>query len=89
MRLSNYENLDLEPWQLDICKEYCENDMKLLKKSCYKMIKRKNLDGNEFYDDLIDESMFVLIESVLTYDKEIKEENVERIICVMRMESSR
>lgn len=70
MRLSNYENLDLEPWQLDICKEYCENDMKLLKKSCYKMIKRKNLDGNEFYDDLIDEAMFVLIESVLTYDKE-------------------
>ena len=70
MRLSNYESLDLEPWQLDICKEYCENDMKLLRKSCYKMIKKKNLDGNEFYDDLLDEAMFVLIESVLTYDKE-------------------
>ncbi|MFR7913842.1 hypothetical protein [Eubacterium ramulus] len=28
------------------------------------------MDGNEFYDDLIDEAMFVLIESVLTYEKE-------------------
>ena len=70
MRLSNYESLDLEPWQLAICEEYCKNDLKLLRKSCHKMILKKNLDGNEFYEDLLDEAMFVLIESVLTYDKE-------------------
>lgn len=70
MRLSNYRKLQLEPWQLEICKEYCKDSMKQLKRSCYKMIERKNLDGNEYYDDLLDEAMFVLVESVLTYNKE-------------------
>lgn len=69
MRLKNYKSLDFEQWQLDLLEKYCKDNMKKLKRDCYKLIQEKNLDGNEYYDDLIEDALFVLIESVLKYDK--------------------
>lgn len=43
--------------------------MKRLKKMCYRLIKSKSTYGNKDYDDLIDEAMFTLIESVLSFDE--------------------
>ena len=43
--------------------------MKRLKKMCKRLLQVKNISqDDEYYDDLIDEAMFTLIESVLSFD---------------------
>lgn len=69
MKLTNFSSLNLSQWQLSMCEYYCENNMKRLKKMCYRLIKSKSTYGNKDYDDLIDEAMFTLIESVLSFDE--------------------
>ena len=69
MKLSNFNSLNLSQWQLEMCEYYCENNMKRLKKMCKRLLQIKNIAGNEYYDDLMDEAMFTLIESVLSFDQ--------------------
>lgn len=69
MKLSNFRNLNLSQEQLQICTYYCENNMKRLRKMCKRLIQVKNVSrDDEYYDDLMDDAMFTLIESVMSYD---------------------
>ena len=69
MKLSNFDNLHLSQWQTEMCEYYCENNMKRLKKMCKRLLQVKNVSrDNENYDDLMDDAMFTLIESVLSFD---------------------
>ena len=57
--------------QIATINEYCENDMKKLKKICYTVWGNKGLP-NCYYDDLYDDAMNVLSESVTTFNPDRK-----------------
>lgn len=61
----NYSELTEE--QLEIINEYCENNMKKLKNVCYMVWGNKGLPYM-YHDDLYDDAMNVLVESVITYN---------------------
>lgn len=61
----NYSDLTEE--QLDIINEYCENNMKKLKIVCYLVWGKKGLPYM-YHDDLYDDAMNVLSESVITFN---------------------
>ena len=54
--------------QIEIINEYCENDMKKLKQICYTVWGNKGLPSC-YYDDLYDDAMNVLSESVETFNQ--------------------
>lgn len=55
--------------QLEMVNEYCRDNMKRLKKICYKRIRDICGDSNMDEDDLFSIAMDVLIKSVKTYDE--------------------
>lgn len=55
--------------QLRIVNEYCRDNMKILKKVCYKRIRAICGDSNMDEDDLFSIAMDVLIKSVKVYDE--------------------
>lgn len=55
--------------QIAIINEYCENDMRKLKLICHQIWGNKRLP-NCYHDDLYDDAMEVLSESVLSFNKE-------------------
>ena len=61
----NYSDLTEE--QLDIINEYCENNMKKLKIVCYLVWGKRGLPYM-YHDDLYDDAMKVLVESVISYN---------------------
>ena len=62
----NYSEMTEE--QLAIINEYCENDMKKLKQICYTVWGKKGLP-NCYHDDLYDDAMNALSESVMTFNQ--------------------
>ena len=54
--------------QIAIINEYCENDMKKLKQICYTVWGKKGLPTC-YNDDLYDDAMNVLSESVMTFNQ--------------------
>lgn len=54
--------------QIAIINEYCENDMKKLKQICYFVWGKKGIPTC-FHDDLYDDAMNVLSESVITFNQ--------------------
>lgn len=64
MAETNYS--DLTEAQLLIINDYCENDMKKLKKVCY-MVWGKSGLPLMYHDDLYDDAMKVLLESIRTF----------------------
>lgn len=60
---------DLEEWQLEIINEYCIDDMKKLKIICHSIWIKKGLPAAD-YDDLYDDAVKVLCESVRSFDKD-------------------
>ena len=63
----NYSEMTDE--QIAIINEYCENDMKKLKQICYTVWGNKGLP-NCYHDDLYDDAMNVLSESVTTFNQD-------------------
>lgn len=65
--------LDLTEEQRMVVNEYCENDMKKLKNVCYMVWGNKGLPYM-YYDDLYDDAMNVLLESIISFksDKDTK-----------------
>ena len=63
--------LSMTEEQISIINEYCENDMKKLKQICYTVWGNKGLP-NCYYDDLYDDAMNVLSESVITFNPDGK-----------------
>ena len=63
--------LSMTEEQIAIINEYCENDMKKLKQICYTVWGNKGLP-NCYYDDLYDDAMNVLSESVITFNPDGK-----------------
>ena len=63
----NYSEMTEE--QIAIINEYCENDMKKLKRICYTVWGNKGLPTC-YYDDLYDDAMNVLSESVTTFNQD-------------------
>ena len=61
----DYSNMTEE--QIGIINEYCEDDMRKLKQICYFVWGKKGLP-NCYYDDLYDDAMNVLSESVITFN---------------------
>lgn len=59
------QNLSKE--QLSLFDVYCKDNMRLLRKVCYAIWGKDSVEG-KYYDDLYDDGMNVLIESVLEYD---------------------
>lgn len=53
--------------QMEIINDYCKNDMKKLKNVCYIVWGNKGLP-NCYHDDLYDDAMNVLVESVISYN---------------------
>lgn len=60
---------DLKEWQLKIINEYCIDDMKKLKIICHSIWIKKGLPAAD-YDDLYDDAVKVLCESVRSFDKD-------------------
>ena len=60
--------LSMTEEQIAIINEYCENDMKKLKHICYTVWGNKGLPTC-YYDDLYDDAMNVLSESVMTFNQ--------------------
>ena len=65
----NYSELTEE--QLQIINDYCKNDMKKLKKVCYMVWGKKGLPYM-YHDDLYDDAMNVLLESVISFKSDKK-----------------
>ena len=65
----NYSEMTDE--QIAIINEYCENDMKKLKQICYTVWGNKGLPTC-YHDDLYDDAMNVLSESVITFNPDGK-----------------
>ena len=65
----NYSEMTEE--QISIINEYCENDMKKLKQICYAVWGKKGLPTC-YHDDLYDDAMNVLSESVITFNPDGK-----------------
>lgn len=57
--------------QLSIIEDYCKDDMKKLKMVCYPIWGNKGLPSC-YYDDLYDDAMKVLVESVISYNPDSK-----------------
>ena len=55
--------------QITIINEYCEDDMRKLKQICYFVWGKKGLP-NCYHDDLYDDAMTVLMETVESYNPE-------------------
>lgn len=53
--------------QINLINEYCKDDMRKLKQICYFVWGKKGLP-NCYYDDLYDDAMNVLSESVITFN---------------------
>lgn len=62
---------ELTEEQLSIIEDYCKDDMKKLKMVCYPIWGNKGLPSC-YHDDLYDDAMKVLIESVVSYNPDIK-----------------
>ena len=60
--------LSMTEEQISIINEYCENDMKKLKQICYTVWGKKGLPTC-YNDDLYDDAMNVLSESVITFNQ--------------------
>lgn len=54
--------------QKDAVNEYCENDMKKLKRICYSVWGKKKIP-NCYHDDLFSDAMNVLLESVISFNR--------------------
>ena len=63
--VKKYENLSKD--QLFLLHKYLDNEMCLLKKICYPLIRKKNLAQMED-DELFDDAMITLLESVHSFD---------------------
>ena len=63
----DYSNLSEQ--QIEVINKYCSNDLRLLRKICDPIINIKNTPHAD-YDDLYSDAMKVLLESVVTYDKD-------------------
>ena len=61
----NYSELTKE--QLDLVNTYCKNDMKKLKEICFFVWGQKHIP-NFLHDDLYDDAMKVLLESVVSFN---------------------
>ena len=59
---------NLNHYQLEIIHKYCDDDLHELKKICNRIIRRKNDVFQKDYDDIYDDGMKVLLESVLSYN---------------------
>lgn len=57
--------------QLEIIEKYCRDDMKKLKMVCYPIWGNKGLPSC-YHDDLYDDAMKVLVESVISYNPDSK-----------------
>ena len=86
----NYSEMTEE--QISIINEYCENDMKKLKQICYAVWGKKGLPTC-YHDDLYDDAMNVLSESVTTFNqngkaifKTINRENIIKTILFPQLE---
>lgn len=66
MRSKKQNSWNLDEKSLEIVQKYCEDDLRLLKKVCDPIILLKNVPQWQ-YDDLYDNAMEVLLESVSTY----------------------
>ena len=55
--------------QIDIINEYCEDDLRKLKQVCFYVWGKKGL-ASCYHDDLYDDAINVLSESVMTYNEE-------------------
>ena len=58
---------NLTSQQLKLIDEYCKNNMSKLKKISYNAFYRYDINPHE-YEDLYDDAMNVLMESVITFD---------------------
>lgn len=65
----NYSELTND--QLAVIEEYCKDNMKKLKEICYPIWGNKGLPSC-YHDDLYDDAMKVLVESVVSYDSNKK-----------------
>lgn len=65
MMAINYAEMTEE--QINLINEYCENDMKKLKQICYIVWGKKGLPSC-YYDDLYDDAINVLSESVVSFN---------------------
>ena len=54
--------------QLNVINDYLKNDMRKLKKICYQVWGKRGLPSC-YHDDLYDDAMNVLVESVISYDE--------------------
>lgn len=61
---------NLNHYQLEIIHKYCDDDLHELKKICNRIIRRKNDVFQKDYDDIYDDGMKVLLESVLSYNSQ-------------------
>lgn len=59
---------NLNHYQLEIIHKYCDDDLHELKKICNRIIRKKNDVFQKDYDDIYDDGMKVLLESVLSYN---------------------
>lgn len=62
---------ELTEEQLAVIEDYCKDDMKKLKKVCYPIWGNKGLPSC-YHDDLYDDAMKVLVESVVSYNPDSK-----------------
>lgn len=67
--MMDYSNLNEQ--QMELINKYCNDDLRLLRKICDPIINIKNTPQAD-YDDLYSDAMKVLLESVVTYDKDKK-----------------
>ena len=68
MNAKNDKYSEMTEWQLSTIDDYCKKDLKKLKAVCYSVWGRKGLPFC-YYDDLYDDAMNVLLESVLTFNE--------------------
>ena len=73
MELDREMMKNLTDEQLQTIEYYMENEMKKLKLICYPIINRKFVPLSD-HDDLFDDAINVLLESVISFDKSTRAE---------------
>lgn len=68
-RFSKIKGLSFSEKQMEICKYYCDNNMKRLKDICWRMLEMHTVPEYK-RDDLYDDAMCVLLETLQSYDPE-------------------